>query len=184
MGASLHWSGSLGSKVDLTELVEELLDIARSMRWKAQRIERDAGNPEFRGVILQPDDSTESLPFLFDREGRLRSLADLICRQFFADPRCSYLVSVKTQFGKLETHLWIVSLLRYLKSEYLPDLEVSDEGGYWETGDVTELDTRRKFLDAKIAEFAKGFSMMESGVRTADELISEIEEYFLRRKPD
>lgn len=163
-------------------MVEELEDIAGSMKWKACRIERDAGNPEFRGVILQPDDATESLPFLFDRDGRLRTLADLICRQFVADPTYSYFVSVKTQFGKLATHLWIVGLLRYLKSKYLPDLEVSDEGGYWETGDVLELERRREFLNAKIAELAEGLSKMESRSRTADELATEIEEFFLRRK--
>ncbi len=182
MGVSLHWSGSLGSAVDLGQMVEELEDIAGSMKWKAHRIERDAGNPEFRGVILQPNDSTESLPFLFDRDGRLRTLADLMCRQFVADPRCSYFVSVKTQFGKLETHLWIVGLLRYLKSKYLPDLEVSDEGGYWETGDVSELDARREFLNAKIAELAEGLSNMKSQARTPEELATEIEEFFLRRK--
>ena len=34
-----------------------------------------------------------------------------------------------------------------LKREFLPDLEVSDEGGYWETRDLAELIRRRTFID-------------------------------------
>lgn len=181
MGLSMHYQGSLGDSVRLPEILAELEDIATSMGWNSHRIERDAENPEFSGIILQPDDETESLPFLFDRNGRLRCLADLICHQFEADPRYSYWVSVKTQFGKIETHLWIVGLLRYLKSKYLSDLEVSDEGEYWETGNVSLLDERRKFLASKIAEIADGLSKMENQAETPEELAREIEEFFRER---
>ncbi len=178
MGVSIHYQGGLGAGASLPELVAELEDIALSMGWQAQRIELDAENPVFEGVILNPDDKTESLPFLFDREGRLRCLVDLVCGQFEPDPRCSFFVSVKTQYGDLRTHLWIVGLLRYLKSKYLPDLEVNDEGGYWETGDVPELERRRDFLNAKIAELAGELSKMDLQGKTLEALADEIEAFF------
>lgn len=178
MGVSIHYQGSLGESAGLPDFINELDDIARAMGWKAHRIERDAENPEFGGIILEPSDSTEGLPFLSDRAGRLRCLADLICGQIEPDPRCSYFVSVKTQFGDVGTHLWITGLLRYLKSKYLPDLEVHDEGGYWETGDAAELERRRDFLNEKLAELADGLSTMEPAGKTAEELAAEIEGFF------
>jgi hypothetical protein len=182
MGVSIHYQGSLGATASLPELVAELEDIALSMEWQVHRIELDAENPVFEGVILEPNDRTESLAFLFDREGRLRNLVDLVCGQFEPDPRCSYFVSAKTQYGDLRTHLWIVGLLRYLKSKYLPDLEVNDEGGYWETGDIPELERRREFLNAKIAELAGELSKMETRAETPEELADEIEAFFEGRR--
>jgi len=182
MGVSLHYQGGLGAGVSLPELIEELEDIALSKGWQAHRIELDAENPVFEGVILDPDDKTESLAFLFDREGRLRNLVDLVCGQFEPDPRCSYFVSAKTQYGEIRTHLWIVGLLRYLKSKYLPDLEVSDEGGYWESGDVAELDRRREFLNEKMAELMAGLSEIPARGKTPSELADEIEAYFEGRR--
>ena len=43
-------------------------------------------------------------------------------------------VSVKTQFDSPDTHIWIIGLLKYLKKRYIANLEVRDEGEYWETG--------------------------------------------------
>lgn len=181
MGLSLHYQGSLCEAAKLPDLLGELEDIAISMGWQAHRIKRDAENPEFAGIILRPTDATESLPFLFDRDGRLRCLADLICHQCEAEAAWSYFVSVKTQFGKIETHLWIIGLLRYLKSKYLPDLAVSDEGEYWETGDLAVLKERRNFLAEKIVELADGLSDMESQAETAEDLAREIEAFFQDR---
>lgn len=45
---------------------------------------------------------------------------------------------VKTT-GRIEEHVLIVTLPRHLKERYIRDLEVSDEGGYWETMDLERL---------------------------------------------
>src|SRR5438477_506792 len=45
----------------------------------------------------------------------------------------------RTRFGPLEGHVALVELLTALRREFLPELEVSDDGGYWETRDVAEL---------------------------------------------
>jgi hypothetical protein len=44
--------------------------------------------------------------------------------------------------------------LRYLKSKYLSDLEVNDEGEYRETDNFALLDERWKFFASRIAEIA------------------------------
>jgi hypothetical protein len=39
----------------------------------------------------------------------------------------------------VEGHVALVEMLAALKREFMPDLEVSDEGGYWETRDLSAL---------------------------------------------
>ena len=57
---------------------------------------------------------------------------------------------VKTQFGTLEGHVALVEMFAALKAEFFPDLEVRDEGDYWETRDVNELAKKLAFMKAAI----------------------------------
>ena len=59
---------------------------------------------------------------------------------------------------------------------------MNDEGGYWETGDVPELERRPDFLNEKIAELAGGLSKMNPRGKTPEELADEIEGYFEGRR--
>lgn len=68
------------------------------------------------------------------------------------------------------------------RNEDGPDLEVSDEGGYWESGDVAELDRRREFLNEKMAELAAGLSQIPARGQTPAELADEIEAFFEGRR--
>jgi hypothetical protein len=61
---------------------------------------------------------------------------------------------VKTQFGPIEGHVALVELLRGIKREFMPDLEVMDEGGYWEERDVVKLRQRIEFLGRAISMLA------------------------------
>ena len=63
---------------------------------------------------------------------------------------------VKTQFGTLEGHVALVEMFAALKAEFFPDLEVRDEGDYWETRDVNGLAKKMAFLQAAIEQFGKG----------------------------
>ncbi len=48
-------------------------------------------------------------------------------------------VSVKTQFAKPEAHVALIETLAAIRERYIADLEVRDEGGYWETRDLAGL---------------------------------------------
>ena len=56
--------------------------------------------------------------------------------------------SVKTQFGPVETHVTLVELLRALREDFLANLEVSDEGGYWESRNLQALVKQHTILQA------------------------------------
>ncbi|NWG28500.1 MAG: hypothetical protein HXY48_08200, partial [Ignavibacteriaceae bacterium] len=57
---------------------------------------------------------------------------------------------IKTQFAPPEIHIAIVKLLKYLKNKYIANLEVIDEGGYWETEDKELLIKNISFLNRKM----------------------------------
>ena len=62
----------------------------------------------------------------------------------------------KTQFGSVTGHVAVVELLAAIRKEFLPNLEVSDEGGYWETRDVAEVARKKSFLDRAIGRSSRG----------------------------
>ncbi|MGB5746347.1 MAG: hypothetical protein WBM69_05155 [Desulfobacterales bacterium] len=67
-------------------------------------------------------------------------------------------LNVKTQFAGPEIHLWVVGLLKYVKEHYIPGLEVSDEGEYWETGDFDVFNEKMNFLNRKMNEVCSELS--------------------------
>ncbi len=177
MGLSIHYSGTIHRIDAVPQFVEELTDIARSMGWDAQPINMDEAAPHFRGVIVNPKGDCEPLSFIFDRQGRLRALMDLITDQI-EPTECSFFTATKTQFGEIETHIWIIGLLRYLKKRYLKDLEVKDEGEYWETEDLEQLGEKKQFLHGRIDQLAEALSDAESlpEEATLDDIVAGIEE--------
>jgi hypothetical protein len=90
-------------------------------------------------------------------------------------------VSIKTQFSNPDTHIWVIGLLKYLKKKYISNLEVSDEGEYWETGDRKELERRMNFIKEKIDSLSASLSSENMGDMSnisADEIADRIEQMF------
>ncbi len=175
MGFSIHYSGTIDRTEDIPQLVEELTDIAASMDWTVQSINGDESDPNFLGGIVNPKGDCEPLCFIFDRDGRLRGLADLLNEQMEPTEN-SFSAATKTQFSEIETHVWIIGLLRYLKRRYLSNLQVSDEGEYWETEDLDKLRHKKQFLQGMIDQIAGQLSESEPLLEgfTVDDIIARI----------
>ena len=88
----------------------------------------------------------------------------------------SFYTATKTQFAAIETHVWIIGLLRYLKKRYLSNLEVKDEGDYWETEDLEKLREKKHFLQGMINQMAGALSETEPLPEGAslDDIVSRI----------
>ena len=56
-----------------------------------------------------------------------------------------------------------------LKAEFFPDLEVSDEGGYWEKGDLRELAQKREFLQSAIKMLGEGLEQFGLSAEAAED---------------
>ena len=108
-----------------------------------------------RGVILGLAPGQESTSLLLSPEGWLIGLTDIKDAEdgrLKEPPWCF----IKTQFGPVEGHVALVEMLAALKREFLPDLEVSDDGGYWETRDLAELVRKRSLTQGAIDGLAEG----------------------------
>jgi len=202
MGVTIHYRGTIDDPGRVGDLQRELADIAESIGWKWRAWDDDwsippsatlvhadghatiKGHLGLKGIDLIPGGTSEPLSFLFDAGGRLSSIMHVILKcEGRLEPDEAW-VSVKTQFLSPDAHVWIIGLLKYLKKRYLANLEVSDEGGFWETGNREALEAKMRLLNDKLAwlsgELASARFADMAGL-TAEDIVSRIED-FLRKK--
>jgi hypothetical protein len=205
MGVSIHYRGRLNDVGQLAKLCEELTDIAAAMGWESTRLDdhweqpADArlritsagasidGHLGLKGILIMPEAEAESLCFLFDREGNLRSLMDMVSiLDGTLDPKEAW-VSVKTQFASPQVHMWIVGLLKYFKKRYIADLQVSDEGEYWESGDARVLQEKMDLIGEKLEHISRELSSARFGDvsgLSAEQIALRIEQLLLGDESD
>lgn len=179
MGITIHYGGKLKDRESLPALIEELEDIAQAMEWECTRFDEDwetqpraeivhtehgaeiRGHLGLKGVVLSVHPDCEPFSFLFDRDGNLRDLVSMVgILQGFIDAERAQ-VNVKTQFAPLHVHITIIKLLKYIGKKYIANLEVNDEGDFWQTGDREILAQKLNFLNKKIDELAEALSAAE-----------------------
>jgi hypothetical protein len=168
MGVSLHYRGRINDLAAIPRLREELADIAATMGWRCDPFDEDFAQPPslvvshdkdgacllghagLKGVVFWPHPKCEPVSVLFDAEGNLRDLMGMLS---ICDGTCApqeAWVHVKTQFAGADTHIALVKLLRYLKRAYVSDLQVRDEGEYWDTDDADRVARKIDFLNGRI----------------------------------
>jgi hypothetical protein len=158
MGVTIAYRGRLADLTRIEDFEDRLVDFALEIGGMA-RIWRSwaDGNPDrmVRGVILDLAPGHESTSLLVSPEGWLTGLTDIEDAEngrLKAPPWCF----VKTQFGPVEGHVALVEMFAALKREFLSDLEVSDDGGYWETRDFADLVRKRSLTKQAIDGLADG----------------------------
>lgn len=204
MGVSIHYRGRLNDVGQLARLCEELADIAAAMGWESTGLDDDWERPANARLRVTPSGAhidghlglkgiqitgagAESLSFFFDREGNLRCPASMVLiLDGTLDPQEAW-VSVKTQFASPEVHVWIIGLLKYLKKRYVSDLQVSDEGQYWETGDIRILKDKMDLINEKIEHISSELSSCRFGDvsgLSAEQIALRIEHLLLEDERD
>lgn len=158
MGITVSYRGSLDDLDRVEDFEDRVLDLTLELGGQAQ-LWRTANhdNPRrmVRGLIANLFPGQEPLSLLISPEGLLINLTEIEDAEkgrLDESPWCF----VKTQFGPIEGHVALVELLTVLKQEFFSNLEVSDEGEYWETRNLATLTAKMKFLGAAIKEFGKG----------------------------
>lgn len=158
MGITVAYRGRLADLTRVEDFEDRLLDFALEVGglaqvWRTQAAD-DPGRV-VRGVLLNLAPGQEPVSMLVSPEGWLVGLVDVrdAERGRLTEPPWCF---TKTQFGPLEGHVAVVELLAALRREFLPDLEVSDEGGYWETRDLAELARRHSRVSEATDGLAEG----------------------------
>ncbi|HVY61121.1 MAG TPA: hypothetical protein VHF22_05675 [Planctomycetota bacterium] len=158
MGVTIHYRGSLDRPDSVDEVQDRVLDLALALGGRARywfsRGDGPAGRP-VRGVFVDLAPGCETVALLFSPEGALVSPFEIAEAEEAPVSRESW-VFAKTQFGPVEAHVALVALLRFLRNRFMSDLEVQDEGGYWDTGDLGPLLERRGLIGRAIGAIEAG----------------------------
>jgi hypothetical protein len=158
MGITIAYRGRLADLTRIEDFEDRLLDFALEVGGLAQvwRSQSDEGPPRLvRGIILNLAPGQETASLLVSPEGWLINLTDIEdaeCGRLTEAPWCF----VKTQFGPLEGHVALVEMFAALRREFLPELEVRDDGGYYPTRDLAELVRRRSLIQQGIDGLVEG----------------------------
>ena len=202
MGVSIHYRGKMANTSTIDVLCDELALVADKMGWTCTRLDDDWSKPAdatievtekgshitghlaLKGIAFSIHPKCESLRFFFDAAGNLCDPVSmtLICEGALKPE--DVWIAVKTQFAGPETHIWIVGLLRYIQEHYLPELEVRDEGEFWETGNFKTLKEKMNLLNKKMDAISGELSRVSGSnlaELSADELASMIEALILNK---
>lgn len=149
MGISIHYSGSFNPKASLTEMIEEVVDIAKIYNWDyhifepafPKQTDKEKYNDNVYGICFTPPEcETVTIAFLSNR--KMSSVTNL---QFYGNSdnkdyqKYLYMLAVKTQYAGMQIHMVIIQLFKYLNKKYFLNFKMIDEGKYWETSDETIL---------------------------------------------
>jgi len=156
MGVTIHYCGTLDDIGRIEEMEDRVIDLVFSLGGKAT-IWRSFGNLDscrtIRGLLIEMTPGQDTFSLLVSPEGHLLPVFQIEEAEQAAFPEPPYCF-VKTQFGSLTGHVAIVHLLSAIKQEYFNDLEVHDEGEYYETRDFLTLKRKQQFLDGAIRSMA------------------------------
>lgn len=204
MGLTLYYRGRLDDLSQTSNVIDELREIAETCGWENGYLDEDwslppqarvvvlpglsdyriIGHLALRGVEILPHPSCEPVSFYFDREGTLWSVPGRALSLDQRERPDQPFISVKTQFAPAEIHIAIVRLLRYIKGRYISNLEVRDEGGFWETGDLVELERRRGSINQALDLLKQALSATEvlpSIQRSAEQVLRLVEDTLHRK---
>ena len=202
MGITIHYRGKMENIAHFPSLKDELIDIAKIMDWQWHELDEDlfkpagarlvvkdgqaeiSGHLPLKGLSIKLHADCESFDLYFDKDGNLSAPLLFIMVNEGSIKEEEAFLSVKTQFAPAEVHIAVVNLLRFLKKRYIPNLEVHDEGGYWETSDKEKLIEKMKFLDEKMDLVAKALSeiQIENARDLSLEELAKIIEEKLKKK--
>jgi len=179
MGVTVHYRGTIDDKTMVGNLADEMEDFAGSLGWKTQRWNEDwtkpntarfsggkgerriIGHAPVQGITLYPHEHCEPFDLTFDPRGHLVDIVGLALETEGRLTPEEFWGSTKTQFAPIESHITIVKLLQYVKRRYVSNREVHDDGGYWESGDVHELQRRIDLIN-------RSMDILESALSAAD----------------
>ncbi len=166
MGITIYARGKIDRLGNIPRLIDEVKGIAEESGWEYAIIDDDfdvqpnavfarrdldepatiEGSLGLKGIIVSIDPKAEPLAILFDRSG---VLTDMMQQVFWIhnNIRDEHFIACKTQFGSIESHIYIIELLDVLKKRYITDLVINDEGAYWESRDYKLLAEKRAVLE-------------------------------------
>ena len=158
---TIHYQGTSEPQT-MRKLISELKLISDELQWKYFVIDDN----KFVGILITIHEKCEPLSLIISKQGRLIHPAWLNDKN---PPEYAFYVSTKTNFSTVDSHIAIVKLLKYIKRKYIFDLQVTDEGEYYETENKELLQQKWDFLLNKFEEVS---SLLENNLTNEDKKLS------------
>jgi hypothetical protein len=170
MGLTFHYSGKVRDHKQIDLLIEEVTDLCKGLNWKYTVL----NDEKIKGILVTAPES-EALWFTFTPDGRT---CDVVNLQYSdAGDKFYSLCHTKTQYAGPEVHMTLVKMLRYMSDKYYSEIEVTDEGEYWETGNEQNLREIFARYTEIINLFAEKLEQMERVPgESTEELVDRIEQ--------
>lgn len=163
MGVTIHYRGKLSPDHSIDEVIDHLKNLCFEQELECwtrddevtaeNYLAKEDIGAQIKGIEINVHPDCETLSFTFDT--KTRQLCDIweqigtgkkfTCGKdrWSADHKGKHKVKgslfCKTQFAGAYAHIVVCRLLRELKDKFIPRLYVSDEGEYWQTGDIEKL---------------------------------------------
>ncbi len=181
MGITIHYKGKLNSPDLINPFCEELMDISKEMGWHYTYFDFDKKKDKIplKGLFVSTHKKAEPLIFMMDKEGHIRNA--IFLDHFEEVDDTTYFNHTKTQFAPVEVHIAIIKLLKYIQKKYMANLEVWDEGTYWEKEDPIVLKEKIDFLTEKINFLADALNSVEFEKEASAESVADKIEDLLRK---
>lgn len=202
MGITIHYRGEIDRIADVAQLSAEIKEFAEVLEWDSRQwkenwhlpnsaaLEKNkdglslSGHIPIRGISLFPDPNCEPLYLTFCKNGRLASSMNMVIMADKGIESESIWLSTKTQFASADIHVAIIKLLRFVKTKYISNLEVRDDGRYWESGDAAGLEERFQQIGAAIDSLPGALNLIpqkELKNKTPEEIADFIEDIIKRK---
>jgi hypothetical protein len=148
MGITVHYEGRARSADSVDNILAQVREYARKHGRPLQEVDDADGVLErvidekesnysgrVRGIVTFPDQRAEPAEFLFGED-------------LFTQSYC------KTQLAGVPTHVALIELLHAIASEFA-NLDVIDEGEYWESNDMERLSSLICGCDDALAQLQR-----------------------------
>lgn len=158
MGITIDYRGTIDDVTNVETMEDRLLDLVFALGGRATIWRSYADHDQsriVRGLMIEMAPGQDTFSLLISPEGHLTPLFQIEEAEkapFDEPPYCF----VKTQFGMPLGHVAIILVLDALKQKYFSNLNITDEGGFYETRDFNELCKKMNFLGQAIKSLAEG----------------------------
>jgi hypothetical protein len=158
MGITIHYSGALDDTNRVEEMEDRVMNLVFALGGRATIWRSFADHDPsriVRGLMLEMTPGQETISLLVSPEGHFIPLFQIeeAEQSAFAEPPYCF---VKTQFGSITGHIAFICLLEALKEEYANNMQIRDEGEYYETREIGGLKRKIEFLDEAIHSLGDG----------------------------
>ena len=156
MGLSIHYNGKFNKNANLADLITEVKEIAEVFKWNYELYHEEfpydskdesSYDGNIYGISFSPPEC-EAIFICFLSNYRMSSHIHLKFHgnsELQTESDLLYMLATKTQYAGSAVHKIIIELFRYLnKRGYFSELNLIDEGEYWETGDDKILEHKFK----------------------------------------